>query len=59
MLVFVLDAEKQELDLKEWLSGSEYQVQTREALLIRGLDSLSPEAVDYLTRQLTTSSIVS
>ncbi|WP_210447885.1 hypothetical protein [Vibrio crassostreae] len=58
-LVFVLDAEKQELDLKEWLSGSEHQVQTREALLIRELDSLSPEAVDYLTKQLTASSIVS
>ncbi|MEZ9272862.1 hypothetical protein AB4147_16715, partial [Vibrio cyclitrophicus] len=58
-LVFVLDAEKQELDLKEWLSGPEHQVQTREALLIRELDSLSPEAVDYLTKQLTASSIVS
>ena len=40
-LVFVLDAEKQELDLKEWLSGPEHQVQAREALLIRELDSLS------------------
>ncbi|MDN3700679.1 hypothetical protein ACFFUO_14490 [Vibrio artabrorum] len=56
---FVLDAEKQDLDLKMWLSGNEYQVQTRESLLIKELDSLSPEAVDYLTKQLTTSSIVS
>ncbi|KZX68284.1 hypothetical protein A3712_00860 [Vibrio sp. HI00D65] len=58
-LVFVLDAEKQNLNLKEWLTGSEYQVQTREALLIRELDSLSPEAVNYLAKQLIESPIVS
>lgn len=58
-LVFVLNAEKKELDLKSWLSGPEHQVQTREALLVRELDSLSPEAVDYLVKQLTESPIVS
>ncbi|MDK9758971.1 hypothetical protein KIV40_27340, partial [Vibrio sp. D173a] len=58
-LVFVLNAEKHDLELKEWLSGPEHQVQTREALLIRELDSLSPEAVDYLAKQLTDSPIVS
>ena len=57
--MFVLDAEKQNLNLKEWLTGSEHQVQTREALLIRELDSLSPEAVNYLAKQLTESPIVS
>lgn len=58
-LDFVLQAERGELDLKEWLSGSDYQVQTREALLVRELDSLSPEAVGNLTQQLTNSAVVS
>ncbi|NVD08136.1 hypothetical protein FCU94_14745 [Vibrio sp. JPW-9-11-11] len=56
---FVLAAERQELVLKEWLSGSDYQVQTREALLIRELDSLSPAAVAYLTQQLTQEAVTS
>ncbi|KGY10900.1 hypothetical protein NM22_17955 [Vibrio tubiashii] len=58
-LEFVLEAERGELVLKDWLSGNDYQVQTREALLIRELDSLSPEAVNTLTEQLTDSAIVS
>ena len=58
-LAFVLEAERGELILKEWLSGSEYQVQTREALLVRELDSLSPEAVQNLTEQLTKASVTS
>ncbi|MCG9749217.1 hypothetical protein L1D54_01865 [Vibrio brasiliensis] len=58
-LAFVLDAERGELNLKQWLQGSEYQVQTREALLIRELDSLSPEAVVGLSEQLTKAAVVS
>ncbi|WP_333706170.1 hypothetical protein, partial [Vibrio hepatarius] len=58
-LAFVLDAERGELNLKQWLQGSEYQVQTREALLIRELDSLSPEAVTRLSEQLTKAAVVS
>ncbi|KGY07003.1 hypothetical protein [Vibrio sinaloensis] len=58
-LDFVLQAERGELVLQDWLSGSEYQVQTREALLIRELDSLSPEAVKSITQQFTDSAIVS
>lgn len=59
ILAFVLNAEKHELELEKWLSGPEHQVQTREALLIRELDSLSPEAVSYLSGQLTQNKVVS
>ncbi|UUM30694.1 hypothetical protein [Vibrio japonicus] len=58
-LDFVLKAEREELKLKEWLSGSEYQVQTRETLLIRELDSLSPNAINALTSQLTQEAVTS
>ncbi|MEZ8826762.1 hypothetical protein AB6E04_20610 [Vibrio amylolyticus] len=56
---FVLSAERQELNLKTWLSGSDFQVQSREALLNRELDSLSPEAISALTNQLTSQAITS
>ncbi|EGU36837.1 hypothetical protein VII00023_07744 [Vibrio ichthyoenteri ATCC 700023] len=60
ILDFVMQAERQELDLHHWLSeGSDYQRQTREKLLIRELDSLSLEAVNALTRQLTDEVVVS
>ncbi|KJY84355.1 hypothetical protein TW81_03995 [Vibrio galatheae] len=58
-LTFILDAERGELILKQWLSGSDYQIQAREALLIRELDSLSPQAVDKLAKQLTQAAVVS
>ena len=58
-LEFVLSAERDELDLKQWLSGSDYQIQAREALLIRELDSLSPEAVQGLVVQLTGEAVTS
>ncbi|MCW8333090.1 hypothetical protein [Vibrio paucivorans] len=58
-LDFGLMAERKELNLLTWLSGSEYQVQTREALLIRELDSLSPEAVQALTKQFTSQAVTS
>lgn len=58
-LDFVLQAERQELELHSWLTeGSEYQTQTREKLFIRELDSLSPQAVTGLTDQLTQNSVV-
>lgn len=58
-LDFVLQAERRELNLKTWLSGSEYQKKTREALLIRELDSLSPDAITALTDQLTEELVTS
>lgn len=58
-LAFILGAERGELNLKDWLSGSNYQLQSREALLVRELDSLSPEALSELTGQLTNNAVVS
>ncbi|MGF1753104.1 hypothetical protein L4C33_05840 [Vibrio makurazakiensis] len=58
ILAFVLKAEERDLVLQEWLSGADHQVQAREALLIRELDSLSFEAVDYLAKQLTDNKVV-
>lgn len=53
ILDFLVKAERQELVLKTWLSGTQYQVKIREALLIRELETLSPNALDALTEQLT------
>ncbi|MCK6265507.1 hypothetical protein KP803_19790 [Vibrio sp. ZSDE26] len=58
-LDFILSAERKELKLQQWLSGSDYLMQTRESLLIRELESLSPEAVFALTEQLTSQTITS
>ncbi len=58
-LDFVLKAERGELNLKQWLSGSDYMVQMRESLLIRELDSLSPKALEYLSTQLTGEAVTS
>ncbi|EJI1280928.1 hypothetical protein ACT21L_004448 [Vibrio vulnificus] len=51
-LEFILLAEQGKLDLQTWLSGSMNQVQMRESLLLKELDSLSPEALDRLVNQL-------
>ncbi|HAS6295206.1 TPA: hypothetical protein I7216_20940 [Vibrio vulnificus] len=51
-LEFILLAEQGKLDLQTWLSGSMNQVQLRESLLLKELDSLSPEALDRLVNQL-------
>ncbi|MDF2155828.1 hypothetical protein [Vibrio sp. CAU 1672] len=59
ILDFVLQAEREELDLRQWLTGDSQQVQTRENLLIRELDSLSPQALDSLTLQLTQTNVTS
>ncbi len=59
-LDFVLRAERKELDLSDWLSGTtSQQIQAREALLIRELDSLSPSALNALTVQLTEIDVTS
>ncbi|HAS8321498.1 TPA: hypothetical protein I7714_19020 [Vibrio vulnificus] len=52
MLEFILLAEQGKLDLQTWLSGSTNQVQLRESLLLKELDSLSPEALERLVSQL-------
>ncbi|EHZ2848318.1 hypothetical protein D8T51_17875 [Vibrio vulnificus] len=51
-LEFILLAEQGKLDLQTWLSGSTNQVQLRESLLLKELDSLSPEALERLVNQL-------
>ncbi|ELR8729885.1 hypothetical protein V4F56_004081 [Vibrio vulnificus] len=51
-LEFILLAEQRKLDLQTWLSGSTNQIQLRESLLLKELDSLSPEALDRLVNQL-------
>lgn len=58
-LDFVLQAERRELNLKQWLTGPSQQAQAREALLIRELDSLSPNALAALTAQLTKANVTS
>ncbi|END5391998.1 hypothetical protein ABMC44_004123 [Vibrio vulnificus] len=51
-LEFILLAEQGKLDLQTWLSGSTNQIQLRESLLLKELDSLSPEALEQLVSQL-------
>ncbi|HAS8362113.1 TPA: hypothetical protein I7715_19080 [Vibrio vulnificus] len=51
-LEFILLAEQGKLDLQTWLSGSTNQVQLRESLLLKELDSVSPEALERLVSQL-------
>ncbi|AVX00315.1 hypothetical protein WM008_20815 [Vibrio vulnificus] len=51
-LEFILLAEQGKLDLQTWLSGSMNQIQLRESLLLKELDSLSPEALERLVSQL-------
>lgn len=57
-LEFILQVEREELVLRDWLSeGTDYDRQIREDLLVREFDSLSPEANAYLTKQLTEATI--
>lgn len=59
-LDFVLQAELQQLDLSQWLSGgTSQQARAREALLLRELDGLSPSALTALTAQLTQTHVTS
>lgn len=57
ILDFLVKAERQELVLKTWLSGTQYQVKIRETLLIRELDTLSPSALAALIEQLTSEPV--
>jgi hypothetical protein len=58
-LEFVLDAERHDLVLKDWLTGTSQQIQIREDLLIKELDSLSIDAISALTAQLTQADVTS
>ncbi|CAM3123713.1 hypothetical protein [Vibrio mytili] len=58
-LDFVLQAERQELDLQQWLSGTTQHSKSQEALLLQELDNLSPSALQALTVQLTQADITS
>ncbi|WP_047048187.1 hypothetical protein [Vibrio mexicanus] len=58
-LEVILKAEQKALVLQDWLIGSEYLVRSKEKILIQELDSLSPEALDFITAQLTQSSVTS
>lgn len=54
---FILHSELHELDLKTWLSGPKKS--DHEQLLLRELDNLSRPAIDFLTKQLTTTNVTS
>jgi hypothetical protein len=58
-LAFVLDAEREKLDLQQWLTGDEYELKEREALLIRELGGLSSSAVKVLVEQITLEAVIS
>lgn len=58
-LAFILDAEREDLNLKQWLTGDEYELKEREDLLIRELDTLSPNAVNVLVKQITSEVVIS
>lgn len=56
---FMVQAESQELDLQQWLSGPEYLVQERQALFIREFDQLSDKAQTALVEQISEAKVVS
>ncbi|PMH38660.1 hypothetical protein BCU68_07455 [Vibrio sp. 10N.286.49.B3] len=59
ILAFILRAERKELVLQTWLTGSEQERQAKETLLLAELDSLSLEAVLHLCAQLTQATVTS
>ncbi|EHS7464890.1 hypothetical protein KWB77_002497 [Vibrio cholerae] len=60
IVMFVLQAENGELNLREWLSGSSAQlVDVRQRLLLTELHSLSPQAMERLIAQITTEQVTS
>lgn len=59
MLMFVLQAENGELNLREWLSGSSAQAEARQRLLLAELNRLSPQAIERLIAQITTEQVTS
>ncbi|MDC0612629.1 hypothetical protein OAP63_18000 [Vibrio sp.] len=56
-LDFILKAEHNELNLRDWLSGDEQFVHEHEALLNREIDSLTDEAVHSLVAQITETKV--
>ncbi len=60
IVMFVLQAENGELNLREWLSGSLAQsVDARQRLLLTELHRLSPQAMERLIGQITTEQVTS
>ncbi|GAL13457.1 hypothetical protein JCM19233_4459 [Vibrio astriarenae] len=53
----VLQAERGELVLRDYLTGDEVQLKTREDLLIQELSSLSEQAIEVLVEQITVANI--
>ncbi|MGF1775051.1 hypothetical protein ACP3V5_24655 [Vibrio maritimus] len=57
-LEFILQAESEQLVLRDWLSeGSDYERKIREDLLVKEFDSLSPKANAFISQQLTDTNI--
>ncbi|HGF7371134.1 TPA: hypothetical protein AB5E75_002290 [Vibrio cholerae] len=59
IVMFVLQAENGELNLREWLSGSLAQSEARQRLLLTELHRLSPQAMERLIGQITTEQVAS
>ncbi|HDZ9206890.1 TPA: hypothetical protein RUZ11_002708 [Vibrio cholerae] len=59
IVMFVLQAENDELNLREWLSGSLAQSEARQRLLLTELHRLSPQAMERLIGQITTEQVTS
>ncbi len=53
VLDFILAAEEHRLVLSEWLVGEPHEVRVRQSIVLAELDSLTPEALDYLVSQIT------
>lgn len=60
IMMFVLQAENGELNLREWISGSSAEsVDVRQRLLLTELHRLSPQAMERLIAQITTEQVTS
>lgn len=57
-LDFILSVEERNLELHQWLKGSDSQIKQRESLLISAMDSLSPQAVSYLVNQIAGDKVI-
>ncbi|GLT16128.1 hypothetical protein [Vibrio algivorus] len=56
-LDFIIEAENNQLLLSSWLQGDDYQVKKKEALFVAEADSLSPQALQFLSNQLVGNSL--
>lgn len=57
-LDFIISAENNQVELASWLQGDAYHVQRKEDLFLNEADSLSPQALEFLTNQLVGNSVV-